>query len=74
MLSIELLCFGVAVAIATYVINKVLKRRQWAAEVDKIPGPKIKYPILNNLDLLWQKGVPLAQSEFINKINNCCHF
>jgi cytochrome P450 len=33
-----------------------LKRRQFYAIIDRIPGPKCNLPLLGNADLFWEKG------------------
>ena len=33
-------------------------------DLDRIPGPKQKYPLIGNLDLFKLKGVPIIQCKF----------
>ena len=40
------------------------KKKLSSNDLDRIPGPKSKYPFIGNLDLFKIKGVPITHCKF----------
>jgi hypothetical protein len=43
--------------------NLIIKNKNSNKFIERIPGPKSRYPFLGNLDLFWYKNVPFTQSK-----------